>query len=223
MSFDDSSNTSPPSPVFLRRQSIQSTLPFFEFSENITNLTHSVAHLGKSITREYRSDFLLPCQTHIAITREEKSEPVKQLKTVTVDLVVGYTELSLRYEPAICRKLEQHLDEDIWAEIMAQYDRSNDRDLLYQLEEGCCNNPELYQITRVEKQKNRQIIIDMQPKGVLKVINISRRNSLDSCETSLTEITDGSDPYSPRNLYDRNDLQSDLNLSISDSNPNSDT
>ncbi|KAF8571359.1 hypothetical protein P879_01492 [Paragonimus westermani] len=61
----------------------------FVFREVTSDTTSSVSILGKRITRQYASEFVLPDDTRVAISRHESTTPSEGMESVTLCLSIG--------------------------------------------------------------------------------------------------------------------------------------
>ncbi|KAA3678539.1 uncharacterized protein DEA37_0000464 [Paragonimus westermani] len=61
----------------------------FVFREITSDTTSSVSILGKRITRQYASEFVLPDDTRVAISRHESTTPSDGVESVTLCLSIG--------------------------------------------------------------------------------------------------------------------------------------
>ncbi|KAF5404456.1 hypothetical protein PHET_02116 [Paragonimus heterotremus] len=59
------------------------------FREITSDTTSSVSILGKRITRQYASEFVLPDDTRVAISRHESANPSDEMESVTLCLSIG--------------------------------------------------------------------------------------------------------------------------------------
>ncbi|CAL8091099.1 unnamed protein product [Calicophoron daubneyi] len=63
----------------------------FIFREKTSDTISSVSILGKRIVRRYASEFILPDDTQVAITRQERADPAENLEEITLSLSIGIT------------------------------------------------------------------------------------------------------------------------------------
>ncbi|THD25296.1 hypothetical protein D915_003728 [Fasciola hepatica] len=116
----------------------QVSAPNPQFQKLITNSASSVTFLGKRITREYQSHFVLPDKQMVAVTRKETFLPEEAHSEVTLSLsLAGPPELAdktrLDNFGRVNKRIFDYLDPGDWASAILASSESRDAELLGRL------------------------------------------------------------------------------------------
>ncbi|VDM02734.1 unnamed protein product [Schistocephalus solidus] len=108
----------------------------------------SVSFLGRRITREYRSTFILSDNQTVGVTRRETFQPEEAQVAVQVNLCLqsppedsgsdgsGATRVRAQSEPPCRLRIRESIDDDRWARIMLTTDEPQNSELLRRFGKG---------------------------------------------------------------------------------------
>ncbi|VEL30208.1 unnamed protein product, partial [Protopolystoma xenopodis] len=129
-----------------------------------TDSTSSITFLGKRITREYRSAFVLPDEKVVTVTRKETFLPEEASVDVIVSIsLAGPEELLSKPLPVVLKqeKIIDHLKQDPWAKAMLSSEESKDAELLGRIGAEYNSSPDRFRVERSEKKRRREEIVTL--------------------------------------------------------------
>ncbi|KAL3320309.1 hypothetical protein Ciccas_001004 [Cichlidogyrus casuarinus] len=125
-----------------------------------TDSNSSIAFLGKRITREYKSAFVLPDENTVSVTHKEIFHPEDASVEVSVNLSYGGPSpndiKSKTYQFKKPSRVLDHLDDDSWAQAMLCGIESKDAELLGHIGNEYSNSPERFNVERKQRHRKKE-------------------------------------------------------------------